>query len=90
MRTSWAASTRKQWGTVLELSTRIAEEVYFHALSTSCDLAEQNGPHPNFAHTRAARGELGRTQHWLPERRRGPDGAGRTSYRRTGDASPLG
>ena len=42
----------------LELSTRIAEEIYFHALSTSCDLAEKNGSHPNFAHTRAAHGDL--------------------------------
>ncbi len=42
----------------LELSTRIAEEIYYWALSTSCDLAEKNGPHPAFEHTRAARGEL--------------------------------
>ena len=37
----------------LELSTRIAEEIYYWALSTSCDLAEKNGPHPNFEYTRA-------------------------------------
>ncbi len=42
----------------LELSTRISEEIYYWALSTSCDLAERNGPHPTFEHTRAARGEL--------------------------------
>jgi ribonucleoside-diphosphate reductase alpha chain len=42
----------------LELSTRISEEIYYWALSTSCDLAEKNGPHPSFAHTRAAKGDL--------------------------------
>jgi ribonucleoside-diphosphate reductase alpha chain len=40
------------------LSRRIAEEVYFHALSTSADLAVERGPHPTFDETRAARGEL--------------------------------
>ncbi len=40
------------------LSRRIAEEIYFHALQTSCDLAEELGAHPAFAETRAARGEL--------------------------------
>jgi ribonucleoside-diphosphate reductase alpha chain len=42
----------------LALSTRIAEEIYFHALEQSCELAEQAGAHPGFAQTRAARGEL--------------------------------
>lgn len=42
----------------LSLSTRISEEIYFHALTTSADLAEEKGPHANFAKTRAARGEL--------------------------------
>jgi len=42
----------------LELSTRISEEVYYWALTSSCDLAEKNGAHPTFAHTRAAKGEL--------------------------------
>jgi len=42
----------------LDLSTRISEEVYYHALSTSCELAERNGAHPNFEHTRAAKGHL--------------------------------
>ncbi|GIX34949.1 MAG: ribonucleoside-diphosphate reductase [Lysobacteraceae bacterium] len=42
----------------LELSTRIAEQVYFHALETSCELAEQHGPHPAFADTHAAQGRL--------------------------------
>ncbi len=41
-----------------ELSTRISEHVYFHALSTSADLAEARGPHEAFPETRAARGEL--------------------------------
>lgn len=40
------------------LSKRISEEVYFNALSTSADLAEQKGRHPVFEETRAARGEL--------------------------------
>ncbi len=39
-----------------DLSVRIQEEVYFQALSTSCDLAERHGPHPAFAETRAAEG----------------------------------
>jgi ribonucleoside-diphosphate reductase alpha chain len=41
-----------------ELSRKIAEEIYFHALSASCDLAAEQGAHPAFAQTRAARGEL--------------------------------
>jgi ribonucleoside-diphosphate reductase alpha chain len=41
-----------------ELSTRIAEEIYLSAVETSCDLAEQYGPHPAYADTRAARGQL--------------------------------
>ncbi|HSY39999.1 MAG TPA: ribonucleoside-diphosphate reductase subunit alpha [Polyangia bacterium] len=40
------------------LSRRIAEEIYFHALSASCELAIERGRHPAFAETRAARGEL--------------------------------
>lgn len=40
------------------LSRRISEEIYFHALVTSAELAEEKGPHPAFAETRAARGEL--------------------------------
>ncbi len=40
------------------LSARIAEEIYFHALETSCELAAERGPHPAFADTRAATGEL--------------------------------
>lgn len=42
----------------LQLSTQIQEEIYYHALSASCDLAEEFGAHPSFAETRAAHGEL--------------------------------
>jgi ribonucleoside-diphosphate reductase alpha chain len=41
-----------------ELSTRIAEEIYFHALRASVELCAELGAHPAFAETRAARGEL--------------------------------
>jgi ribonucleoside-diphosphate reductase alpha chain len=40
------------------LSTRIQEEIYYHALVASCDLAEKHGAHPAFAETRAAQGVL--------------------------------
>lgn len=40
------------------LSRRISEEIYFHALSASTELARERGRHPAFAETRAARGEL--------------------------------
>ncbi len=40
------------------LSLRIAEEIYFHALSASAELSLEKGRHPSFAETRAARGEL--------------------------------
>jgi ribonucleoside-diphosphate reductase alpha chain len=40
------------------LSAKIQEEIYFHALSASCDLAEQHGPHAAFQETRAAKGEF--------------------------------
>jgi ribonucleoside-diphosphate reductase alpha chain len=42
----------------LTLSTRIGEEIYFHALSMSTELAEVEGAHPGFAESRAANGEL--------------------------------
>ena len=42
----------------LALSTRIAEEIYFHALTMSNELAQQYGAHPGFAESRAANGEL--------------------------------
>ena len=41
-----------------ELSTRIAEALYFHALDTSADLAAERGAHPAFPDTRVAQGEL--------------------------------
>jgi ribonucleoside-diphosphate reductase alpha chain len=41
-----------------EISRRISEEIYFHALSTSVDLAAEKGRHPAFEETRTARGEL--------------------------------
>jgi len=41
-----------------ELSARIQEEIYFHALSASVDLAEKHGPHTAFPETRAAQGEF--------------------------------
>ena len=42
----------------LTLSNKISEEIYFHALTASADLAEEKGKHANFDKTRAARGEL--------------------------------
>ncbi|MBI4370991.1 MAG: ribonucleoside-diphosphate reductase subunit alpha [Elusimicrobia bacterium] len=39
-----------------ELSRRIAEEIYFHALSASVELAALKGPHPAFSETKAAKG----------------------------------
>ncbi|MEV0564925.1 ribonucleoside-diphosphate reductase subunit alpha [Dactylosporangium sp. NPDC050588] len=41
-----------------ELSTRVQEEIYLTALEASADLAERFGPHPAYAETRAAGGEL--------------------------------
>ncbi len=41
-----------------ELSTRISEEVYFHALSASCGLAERWGAHPAYESTWTARGRF--------------------------------
>lgn len=40
------------------LSRRIQEEIYFAALSASVELAKEHGPHPAFAETKAARGQL--------------------------------
>ncbi|KAF1715659.1 ribonucleoside-diphosphate reductase subunit alpha [Pseudoxanthomonas yeongjuensis] len=39
-----------------KLSARIAETIYYHALETSVELAEERGRHPSFADTRAAAG----------------------------------
>ncbi len=41
-----------------QLSRCIAEEIYFHALWTSTELAEISGPHETFAETHAAHGRL--------------------------------
>jgi ribonucleoside-diphosphate reductase alpha chain len=41
-----------------ELSARIAEEIYVTALEASAELAAAHGPHPAFAGTRAAAGQL--------------------------------
>ena len=40
----------------LELSTRLAEEIYFSAVERSVELAEELGAHPSFADTKAAEG----------------------------------
>ena len=66
------------------LSARIQEEIYFHALSASCDLAEKNGPHPTFAETRARRGRvpirsLGRAARGRPHAGRRCASASKTS-----------
>lgn len=41
-----------------EISKKIQEVIYFNALSTSCDLAEKQGPHTAFEQTKAAKGLL--------------------------------
>jgi ribonucleoside-diphosphate reductase alpha chain len=41
-----------------QISKKISEEVYYHALTASVELAEEKGAHPGFSETRAARGEL--------------------------------
>ena len=40
------------------LSQKISEEIYYHAIKTSCELAKQHGPHPSFSDTRASQGLL--------------------------------
>ena len=40
------------------LSTKIQEEIYFHALNASAAIAEKEGPHPTFADTRMAEGHF--------------------------------
>ena len=39
-----------------ELSKKIAEEIYFHSLSASVELASARGAHPSFPETKAAQG----------------------------------
>ena len=40
------------------LSAKIQEKIYYHALSASCDLAREKGPHDKFPESRAAQGFL--------------------------------
>ncbi|MBI3553141.1 MAG: ribonucleoside-diphosphate reductase subunit alpha [Elusimicrobia bacterium] len=40
------------------LSAKIQEEIYFNALSTSCQLAVERGQHPSFSETKTAKGLL--------------------------------
>lgn len=40
------------------LTRKISEEIYYWAINTSADLAEEEGPHDNFSLTRAAQGVL--------------------------------
>ena len=42
----------------LKLTAKIQEEIYYHALSASCDLAREAGAHDNFKETRAGQGQL--------------------------------
>ncbi len=42
----------------VELSSRIQEEIYFHALTASVELAEVAGPHERFRETRLAKGDF--------------------------------
>ena len=42
----------------LKLSARIQEEIYYHAINTSCKISEEEGPHPAFEETRASQGLL--------------------------------
>jgi ribonucleoside-diphosphate reductase alpha chain len=42
----------------IALSTKIQEEIYFHALGASVELAEKHGAHPTFADTRLADGRF--------------------------------
>ena len=41
-----------------KLSAKIQEEIYYHALSASCDLAKKYKAHEKFSETRTSKGEL--------------------------------
>ncbi|MBC7900570.1 MAG: ribonucleoside-diphosphate reductase subunit alpha [Saprospiraceae bacterium] len=41
-----------------KISAKIQEEIYFAAMSASCDLATERGVHPAFPETRAAKGDF--------------------------------
>jgi ribonucleoside-diphosphate reductase alpha chain len=45
-------------GAARDVTARIAEEIYLTALEASATLADHYGPHPEFAQTRAAAGQL--------------------------------
>ena len=42
----------------LDLTAKISEEIYYHALHTSCLLAKKHGAHEGFKETRASKGML--------------------------------
>lgn len=56
-----------------ELSAQIQEEIYYHALVASCDIAEREGAHESFAETRAAQGVLQFDLWNIEPQSRGPD-----------------
>ncbi|WP_414675202.1 ribonucleoside-diphosphate reductase subunit alpha [Luteibacter sp.] len=56
-----------------ELSTRISEEIYFHALSQSNEIAARDGAHPGFDESRAANGEV-QFDYWPAATPHGKDG----------------
>ena len=41
-----------------DLTAKIQEEIYYHALSASCDLAKKHKPHEKFFETKASKGNL--------------------------------
>ncbi len=41
-----------------KLTAQIQEAIYFHALTTSCELAKERGAHPNYEETRVKKGDL--------------------------------
>jgi ribonucleoside-diphosphate reductase alpha chain len=73
----------------LELSARIAEEIYLTALETSADLAERLGAHPDFPLTRAAAGQLQHDLWSVPGTQAGRWKALRSKIKRTGLRNSL-
>ena len=65
-----------------DLGKRIQEEIYFHALWTSSELAEQLGAHESFAETRAANGPAAVRPVGRAADRSGPLGAAAGAHRR--------
>jgi len=74
----------------LALSTRIAEEIALSAYDASADLAAENGAHPSYKDTRAARGVL-HLDHWARARPGRPEAwtALRDKVARTGLRNSL-